>query len=212
MSKPEPDLSYIVEDLRQLAVPLEEIRVDPNNARFHPQRSIDGIVASLKRFGQRKPIVVNRNGMATEAGNGTLMAARSLGWTHIAVVRVNDDKQTATAYALVDNRSAELSEWDPVALREQAAELRGGEFDPTTLGWSDDEINGLFEDAKPVVDGKPEPNPSSRQRGKEIKIYMGKFRFKVPADQYNEWCDKLSESVGVQANDMIAEIRRRLGL
>ena len=47
------------------------------------------------------------------AGNGTLLAAQRLTWSHIAVVTADDlTPQQVTAYAIADNRTAELSEWN----------------------------------------------------------------------------------------------------
>ncbi len=106
-----PFYDYIVESLWPLAVPLESCHMDPVNARTG--HAVDRIAGSLKQYKQRKPIVVNRseNGKI-EAGNGTWLAARRLGWTHIAVVYVEDDPMTAAGYGLADNRLGELSTWD----------------------------------------------------------------------------------------------------
>ena len=84
--------------------------LDPANARKHPERNLEVIKSSLRDFGQRKPIIVRRDGMIVEAGNGTLAAAKALGWTQIAAVVVDDDALTATRFGIVDNRSAELAE------------------------------------------------------------------------------------------------------
>lgn len=104
-------MDYIAEQLRALAVPIDTLHEDPANAR--KGHAIDRIAASLKQYGQRKPIVINRaQGGKVEAGNGTLAAARSLGWSHIAAVFVDDDPATAAAFGIADNRTGELSEWD----------------------------------------------------------------------------------------------------
>lgn len=96
---------------------------DPNNARKHSDRNIDAIAASLSEFGQRKPIVIQ--GQVVLAGNGTLAAATRLGWDTITVTRVPADwsEEQARAYALADNRSAELAEWDYIVLAQQLEEL-----------------------------------------------------------------------------------------
>ena len=88
------ELNYIAEGLRVLAVPIDELHVDPANARTG--HALDRIASSLKAYGQRKPIIANRlqNGKI-EAGNGTWQAAKKLGWSHIAVVYVEDDPATA---------------------------------------------------------------------------------------------------------------------
>jgi ParB-like chromosome segregation protein Spo0J len=90
---------------------ISSLSADPANARRHPERNLDQIKASLRRFGQQKPIVVDANNVV-RAGNGTLAAAKSLGWKTIAAVRSELAKTELTAYAITDNRSAELAEWD----------------------------------------------------------------------------------------------------
>ena len=115
-SSPRPDLSHIAEPLRPLAVPCDGLVLDPANARKHGAPNLEAIQGSLTVYGQRKPIVANRRTRTVIAGNGTLEAARALGWTHIAVVFTDDDPVTAAGFAIADNRTAELAEWDAEAL------------------------------------------------------------------------------------------------
>jgi len=116
-------------------VAIESLNLDPNNARKHSQRNLDAIAASLDKFGQRKPIVVHRGVIL--AGNGTVEAAKSLGWKDIEITTVPDDwdDDTAKAFALADNRSAELAEWDEVELAKQLLELQEADWDITELGF-----------------------------------------------------------------------------
>lgn len=101
----------ITEDLRPLAVPVASLFESDRNVRSHPGVSMDVIVGSLERFGQRKPIVARHDGEVI-AGNGTFKAAKILGWPEIAVVRFEGTEQEALDYAIADNRTAELSSWD----------------------------------------------------------------------------------------------------
>jgi hypothetical protein len=140
-----PNLAHIAEPLRALAVAVADLRSDPANARLHPDRNLAAIEASLRTYGQRKPLVVRREGMVVEAGNGTLEAARRLGWTHVAAVLVDDDPITATGYSIADNRTAELAAWDEEALGRLLAELQAEEVDLDALGWSDAELKQLLE-------------------------------------------------------------------
>lgn len=135
-------------------IPLSTLTLDPQNARKHSERNLDAIKESLLRFGQRKPLVVHRR--VVIAGNGTLEAARSLGWEEIAVAEVPDDwdKETAKAYALADNRTAELAEWDESELAKQLVELEQNDWDIEALGF---DIPSLA-DVSPVDEDEiPEP-------------------------------------------------------
>jgi len=118
------------------SVAIESLVPDPNNARKHSDANLAAIASSLKKFGQRKPIVVTA-GNVIVAGNGTVEAARVLGLTSVDVVRVPKDwsAEQATAFALADNRSAELAEWIPEVLSAQLVELAVAGFDVEALGF-----------------------------------------------------------------------------
>jgi len=124
---------------------------DPKNARKHNERNISVIAESLNKFGQRKPIVVTTDGIVI-AGNGTLQAAKYLGWKEIAVVYIPTDWDEAKirAYALADNRSAELAEWDAEILSEQLFELEN-ELDLKAFGF---DLPDIELDEKPLEDFK----------------------------------------------------------
>jgi ParB-like chromosome segregation protein Spo0J len=66
-------------NLRVETVAIANLISDPDNARKHSKKNIDSIVGSLKKFGQRKPIVATAGNIVI-AGNGTLQAANEIGW------------------------------------------------------------------------------------------------------------------------------------
>ncbi len=105
----EPD--YIISDLWPLVVGMDEVGVDATNAMGHDEVNLDQIAGSLRKHKQRKPIVINRATGVIEAGNGTWLAARRLGWRYIAVVGEDDDAQTAVSYGIADNAVASQA-WD----------------------------------------------------------------------------------------------------
>lgn len=117
-------------------VDIKTLESDPTNARSHSQTNIDAIAGSLREFGQQKPVVVWQN--IVIAGNGTLAAATSLGWKQIAIQRVpNDwDHDRARAYALADNRTGELAQWDQKILSEQLLELDAVGFEVSDFGFT----------------------------------------------------------------------------
>lgn len=102
----------ILDGLQALIVPIDSLTPLRNNPR---QGDVNAVAASLERFGQRKPIVVDKDGVIL-AGNHTWAAAKHLGWDSIAAVAVSDDPATAQAFALADNRTAELGGYDEALL------------------------------------------------------------------------------------------------
>lgn len=129
-------LAHITPDLRALAVPVDSLIEDPANVRLHDQDSQRELGASYASFTQRKPVVAQLRSEGAppmvRAGNGTLRALRAAGHTWVAAVVVHEDDVTATAYAIADNRTAELSKWDLPALK-------------TTLAAIDFEVPGVDE-------------------------------------------------------------------
>jgi DNA modification methylase len=138
-------------------VAIDSISLDPANVRRHPDRNIQTIVASLKRFGQQKPIVVTKEGIVI-AGNGTLQAARHLGWKQIEIVRTSLTGSDATAYAIADNRTAELAEWDDDALAQTLAALQiEDEALALDTGFDAKDIDALLAPDEVTEDEVPEP-------------------------------------------------------
>ena len=139
----------IVESLAPLVVPVRHLRLDPNNARVG---DVSKVAASLRVFGQRKPIVVQVESVGPDgpvgvvlAGNTTLQAAKLLGASEIAAVLVSDDPATATAYALADNRTGEVAVWDLTQLSASLRSLDAAGFeDLDALGWEPAELVPLL--------------------------------------------------------------------
>lgn len=125
-------------------VKIKDLSNDPANVRKHDDRNLDAIKASLQRFGQQKPIVVDGKGIVV-AGNGTLMGAKSLGWKEIQIVRTELVGADAVAYAIADNRTAELAVWDDDALAQTLEALKIDEsIDEAITGFTDQEIDDLI--------------------------------------------------------------------
>lgn len=103
--------------------------IDPNsvtlyerNAKYHPQAQVKQIAESIKRFGFRQPIVVDRNNVVV-IGHGRVLAARELGLSAIPCEYADDltDEQIK-ALRLADNKVNE-SKWNERALKFELLEL-----------------------------------------------------------------------------------------
>jgi len=150
-------------ELRIETVNINSLTPDPANARKHDGKNLKAIASSLEKFGQRKPIVVTPDSIVV-AGNGTVEAAKSLGWTQIAIARtpVGWSWDQIKAFALADNRTADLADWDETVLAEQLLELDAN-------GWELEELG--FENLHPptesdwngALDGAMSEQPEFRQ-------------------------------------------------
>jgi hypothetical protein len=95
------------------------------------------------------------------AGNGTYLAARSLGWPALVVVRTKLKGNSAKAYALADNRTSELARWDYKKLGVSLRGLRKGKIDIEGLGWLDYELAPLLAAFRPPEKGELANKPAT---------------------------------------------------
>ena len=126
-------------------VPVESLSLDPANTRKHSRKNLDAIKASLRRFGQQKPIVVDAKGIVL-AGNGTLTAAKELGWKEINIVRTGLAGIDATAFGIADNRTAELAEWDENL--SDVLQSLSEEMNLQEIGFSQSDLEKILDDIK----------------------------------------------------------------
>jgi hypothetical protein len=124
---------------------IKDLVSDPNNVRVHSEQNLDAIKQSLKRFEQQKPIVIDSNNVVV-AGNGTLQAALSLGWKEIKAVRLPASFTEAEkkAFAIADNRTAELAQWNTADLDNQLLELNELGFDPKVMGFTSRDMENIL--------------------------------------------------------------------
>jgi site-specific DNA-methyltransferase (adenine-specific) len=135
---------------------ITELSLDPSNVRKHSRRNLDAIKASLRKFGQQKPIVVDAKGIVL-AGNGTLTAAQELGWTEIQIVRTELAGVEATMFAIADNRTAELAEWEEDKLSQVLQSLKVEDADLlAATGYDAAEVDKMSK-AEVTEDEVPEP-------------------------------------------------------
>jgi ParB-like chromosome segregation protein Spo0J len=164
-----------MENLLLETVKISNLVIDPNNARKHDENNINAIVGSLKLFGQRKPIVITQNNVIV-AGNGTVEAAKRLNLEKIVAVRTPSDwsAETIKAFALADNRTAELAEWDIEILKDQLLELDSMGFEVVDFGF---------------IQLQPPLGKDTTDSTKEINVEDWQFSHKCPKCNF-EFNDK----------------------
>lgn len=175
-----PEPAGIAPDLAPLAVALDRLQPLEGN----PRRGDVGAVArSLAAFGQRKPIVAHRADGSVIAGNHTLEAARSLGWSEIAVVWVDDDEVTAKAFALADNRTAELGGYDDEALRAMLAAVAFDEELLAATSWDP----AFLEDLAQRLDPPPLAELADKYGDYDPEELWPTVRLKVAPETFDAW-------------------------
>lgn len=100
-----------------------EIRPYAKNAKKHPKKQIEQIMASIKEFGMNQPIVVDKDGVII-VGHGRYEALKALGMeiTPEMVKVVDLTEEQAKSYRLADNKLNE-SEWDMNLVIEELKDL-----------------------------------------------------------------------------------------
>ena len=159
---------------------IADLREDRKNARKHGKTNLAAIKGSLTKFGQQKPIVVNKKGVVI-AGNGTLRAAKELGWEKIDVVRTELTGHRAKAFALADNRTAELAVWDDDILEETLAQLKLNDFDVAEIGFMDD-----FDPSALEGDGEKEDEQEYSKKI-EAPVYEPQLKEPPPVSQLADY-------------------------
>lgn len=201
--QPAPNLSHIVDQLRPLAFPVDQLVHDPANARIHDETNLAAIQSSLLRFGQDQPLVVQRPGNIVRKGNGRLAVARRLGFTHMACVFVEESEVSAVCRALADNRTAELAAWDQGVLNSLLAAIRDEGESVDGLGWTDEELAAILPPADSgdsVADafGLDDEEDQDSDHRESVRTYRLRFRSR---QQREEWVGLMRELREVMADE-----------
>jgi hypothetical protein len=122
-------------DRRIEMVAVDTLKACKSNARTHSQYQIDQITRSIVRFGFLGPVLID-DANHIIAGHGRVEAAKRLGLDYVPVLRITHLSPTERkAYALADNRLAELAGWDREILAIELQELHELDFDLAAIGF-----------------------------------------------------------------------------
>jgi site-specific DNA-methyltransferase (adenine-specific) len=131
------------------------IRPYENNPRVN-DKAVDTVAASLREFGFRQPIVVDKDGVII-VGHTRYKAAQKLGLEKVPVHVAKDLSEVQIkAYRIADNQTATIADWNYDLLPIELKDLQGMEFDLDLLGFSDGELRRILEQA--VAEGLTDPD------------------------------------------------------
>lgn len=128
---------------------ITELKDYENNPR-HNENAIDAVAESIKEFGFKIPIVIDKDNVIV-AGHTRRKAAEKLGMALVPCIVADDlTEEQIKAFRLVDNKTAELAGWDFSKLEQELSEL--ADFDMSNFGFAkseDIDIDSFFEDVEP---------------------------------------------------------------
>ena len=118
--------------------------------------AVDAVAASLKEFGWRQPIVVDKDHVIV-VGHTRWKAAKKLSLQQVPVhVAAELSPEQCKAYRIADNQTATLAEWDPALLSFELKDLEALNFDLGLLGFEPDDL-AKFMDGD-VANGLTDPD------------------------------------------------------
>ncbi len=114
-----------------------------NNPRDNA-KAVDKVAASIKEFGFKVPMIIDRDGVIV-TGHTRLLAAQKLGLAQVPCV-IADDLTPAQvkAFRIADNKVSEFASWDDEMLKAEFEELNEMDFDLDMTGFGEDEIGKLL--------------------------------------------------------------------
>lgn len=132
------------------------------NPRVIAESAITKVATSIKEFGFRQPIVVDKEGIVI-VGHARLLAAKRIGLKKVPVHVARDlSAKAARAYRIADNRTNQEASWDDALLSEELQSLLDEGYNLTITGFEEKELKKLLaeensqsggEDTEPKLDG-----------------------------------------------------------
>ena len=130
-----------------------------DNPRLN-EHAVDAVAESIRSFGFNVPILCDQNSTII-AGHTRQKAAQKLGLDKVPVIVVEMTDAKRRAFAVADNKTTEIADWDFPKLKEVLEELRAEDIDIRSLGFSDEEIRRFVLDEDDDENTVPEVNNTS---------------------------------------------------
>ena len=142
---------------------LSELIPYENNPRNN-EKAVSSVANSIKEFGFKVPIVIDKNNIIV-AGHTRYLAAKQLGINEVPVVIADDlNDEQIKAFRLADNKVGELADWDWVKLDTELTELNNLDWDMSEFGFDmdkafeqDADFSDFFNKADDEQDGDYTP-------------------------------------------------------
>ncbi len=126
-------------------VAIEKLRPNQQNPRVNDP-AVDAVARSIQAYGFNNPIITDAD-LNIAAGHTRLKAAKKLGLSEVPVIRVPGlTGSKFSGFAIADNKTAEIAEWDKDLLAQIVSELNlDVDFDLSALGFDDKELTDILD-------------------------------------------------------------------
>lgn len=122
---------------------IEDLIPYEDNPRIN-YMAVDAVVKSIREFGFKVPIIVDKNNVIV-AGHTRLEASKRLGLEKVPVIIADDlTPEQVKAFRIMDNKSAQYSEWDYEKLLKEIDELAELDYDIDLTGFSQVELDDII--------------------------------------------------------------------
>lgn len=117
-----------------------------NNPRNNDE-AVDSVVKSIESFGFNVPILCDQQ-FTIITGHTRWKAAKKIGMKSVPVIVLEITETQRKAFAVADNKTSELAEWDYMKLRKVLEQLKHKKFNLPSLGYSQTELQALLTQQK----------------------------------------------------------------
>ena len=170
---------------------VEELIPYINNPRNNND-AVDKVAASIKEFGFKVPIVIDKDNVVV-TGHTRLLASKKLGLQEVPCV-IADDLSPAQikAFRIADNKVSEYAQWDEDMLKVELEELEEMNFDldSVSIDFSDFDMGLDLEDT---------------EEGQEQEENIYTKEINIPQYEITGECPKLEELVNEEKTKSLIE-------
>lgn len=125
---------------------VSELKEYENNPRNNDE-AVQAVAESIKQFGFKVPIIIDREGVII-AGHTRKKAAERLGFASVPCIVADDlTPEQIKAFRIADNKTGELAEWDFELLEKELAELTAFDVDMSLFGFDESLFDIAFQEA-----------------------------------------------------------------
>ena len=160
-------------------VDINSIQPYKNNPRKISETAIDKVANSIKEFGFRQPIVVDKDKVIV-VGHTRFNASKKLGLKEVPItVADNLNQEQINAYRIADNRTNEDAEWDYKLLQEEFSNLVDEKFNLELTGFNEDELKKYLAMEEDFEVDLPEINDEDKQPFQQITFTLHNEQYEI---------------------------------